>query len=206
MLALVLVVAYLVGAIPFAVPVGRVLAGVDVRHTGSGNTGAMNTLRSAGPLAGILVALLDASKGVLAVFVTRRLLGVEAGALAGCAAVIGHCFSPYMIAASRHAFGDDWKRTLRATGGKGLATGIGALLAIGWATAAAAAIVFAIVFAVQRKDVTWPSVLGALAAVPAISFTTRNVTLTIAVFLVAFVVAVKHLPDLREGFWVESES
>jgi len=94
MLGTLLVLSYVVGAIPFAVPVGLGLRGVDVRRAGSGNAGAMNTLRNVGPLAGVLVALLDAAKGAGVVLLGRWLLGTQAGALAGCAATIGHCFSP----------------------------------------------------------------------------------------------------------------
>src|SRR5688572_785111 len=118
MLALLLGFAYLLGAVPFAVVVGQVLAGIDVRRAGTGNTGALNTLRTAGPAAGALVAALDAAKGGVAVMAGTWLIGREAGALAGCAAVIGHCFSPYLIAASPRLLQGGWKRALRRTGGK----------------------------------------------------------------------------------------
>jgi glycerol-3-phosphate acyltransferase PlsY len=205
MLALLLIVAYLLGAIPFAVVVGRALRGVDVRHAGTGNTGALNTLRTAGPAAGALVAALDAAKGALAVWAGTWLLGREAGALAGCVAVIGHCFSPYLIAASPRIFQDGWKRALRRTGGKGLATGVGVLIAVAWPIALVGAIVFGLVYAVQRKDVTWPSVFGTLSATPAAWYLTENLLLTMAMFVVGLVITIKHLPDLREGFYVAQQ-
>ncbi len=205
MFVVLLIAAYCLGAVPFAVLVGRALRGVDVRRSGSGNTGAMNTLRTAGPLAGLLVGVLDAAKAALAVIAGRWLLGPEAGALAGCAAVIGHCFSPYMIATSRGLFEQGWKFALRRTGGKGLASGMGVLLAIAWPVVLVVVVVFALVFLIQRKDETWPSVVGSLAATPAIWFLTRNMLVTIAAFLVGAVIAVKHLPDLGEAFWVERQ-
>ncbi|CAA9263159.1 MAG: hypothetical protein AVDCRST_MAG93-2278 [uncultured Chloroflexia bacterium] len=194
---------YLVGAIPFAVLVGRAVD-VDVRQRGSGNTGALNTLRTVGPAAGVLVALLDAAKGALFIVIGTRLYGPNTGALAGCAAVVGHCFSPYLIAASWSDMCGNWKLALRRSGGKGLATGVGVLLLMAWPAAVAGAVVFALTYAVQRRDVTLPSILGTLAAVPAMWVVSQNVWLTVAALIVAVVITLKHLPDLRSGFWVEA--
>ncbi|PLS78399.1 MAG: hypothetical protein CYG59_18805, partial [Chloroflexi bacterium] len=58
-LLLALALSYLLGAVPFAVLVGKRLRGIDVQRTGSGNAGAMNTFRNVGRGAGVLVALLD---------------------------------------------------------------------------------------------------------------------------------------------------
>jgi acyl phosphate:glycerol-3-phosphate acyltransferase len=205
MLAVVLIVAYLLGAVPFAVLVARGLHGVDVRRAGSGNTGTMNTIRTAGRSAGVLVALLDGGKGALAVLLGRWLLGPEAGALAGCAAVVGHCFSPYLMLSARPEPSGGWKMVLRRAGGKGLATGIGMLLFVAWPVAAISIVVFGLTYALLRKDATWPSVLGTAAAVPAMWALTGNTTLGIAALIVALAVAIKHLPDLREGFYVEAQ-
>ena len=205
MLLVVLVAAYFLGAVPFALLVGRAVRGVDVRRAGSGNTGAMNTLRSAGVVAGVLVALLDAGKAALAVVVGRWLLGPNAGALAGCIAVVGHCFSPYLIASSWREWRGNWKRALRGTGGKGLASGMGVLAALAWPSALAAVAAFGLAFAILRKDATWPSVIGSFAAVPAVWFWTGSAPANAASLVVAILVAVKHLPDLREGFWVEAQ-
>ena len=205
MLVLLLIAAYLLGAVPFAVLVGRTLRGVDVRRSGSGNSGAMNALRTGGSFVGVTVGVLDAAKGAIAVVAGRWLLGPEAGALAGCAAVVGHCFSPYLIATSHRLFDQGWKFALRKTGGKGLAAGVGVLLALAWPVAVAATVVFALVYLIQRNDVTWPSVAGSFAATPAIWVLDKNAVLTIAVFLVGMVITVKHLPDLRESFWVEQQ-
>lgn len=62
------VFAYLVGSVNFAVIIGRIFLGKDVRNVGSGNAGATNVLRSAGILPGLLTFLLDAFKGFIAVF------------------------------------------------------------------------------------------------------------------------------------------
>ena len=204
MLALLLVVSYFLGAIPFAVLVGRAARGIDVRHAGSGNTGALNTLRSVGPLAGVLVALLDAGKAALPVVAGRGVLGPETGALAGCVAVLGHCFSPYLIATSKDVFGEGWKMALRRTGGKGLASGMGVLFAVAWPAAAFSVAVFGLVYVLLRTDVTWPSIIGALAAAPAMWWLTRSLPMFLAASVVGIVIAIKHLPDVRKGFYVDT--
>jgi acyl phosphate:glycerol-3-phosphate acyltransferase len=200
----IILLGFLVGAIPFAVLVGRAASDVDVRHRGSGNTGAMNTFRSVGPVAGALVAVLDAAKGVLFVVLGTWLFDPRVGAFAGCAAVVGHCFSPYLIAAGWRDMRHHWKLALRRSGGKGLATGVGVLLAMAWPAVVVGAVAFAITYAIQRRDVTVPSVVGTLAAVPAMYVVTGDIWIGLAALIVALVMTIKHLPDLRTGFWVEA--
>jgi glycerol-3-phosphate acyltransferase PlsY len=201
-LLILLLVSYLLGAVPFAVLVGRWLRGIDVRRVGSGNTGAMNTLRSAGPAIGVLVFVLDALKAALAMLLGRLLLGPEAATLCGATAVIGHCFSPYLLFASRRERGGGWKMALRRAGGKGLASGGAVLLLIDWRLAVAAIAIFGLSLLILRKDETWPTIIAVLCTTPLLWWLTRDVTATVAVTLVSIVVIVKHLPDLREGFYV----
>lgn len=197
-----LIISYLLGAIPFSVLVGRLVRGVDVRRVGSGNAGAMNTFRSVGPATGVLVALLDALKAALAMLLARALLDPQAATLCGAMAVIGHCFSPYMIFAARHERGGGWKMALRRAGGKGLASGMAVLLLIDWRLPVAAAVIFGLGLLILRKDETWPTIIAVLVTPPLLWWLTGDVPATLAVVLVSVVVIVKHLPDVREGFWV----
>jgi glycerol-3-phosphate acyltransferase PlsY len=113
--------AYLLGAMPWGLWVGRV-RGVDIREIGSGNLGATNVYRQLGPLWGIAVLLLDIGKGVAAVYWGRSdVLGLPfpggpevAGLLAGLCAIFGHVFT--VFAGFR--------------GGKGVATTVGVFLAL----------------------------------------------------------------------------
>ena len=73
--ALVLVLAYLLGSIPFGYLIVRLKAGVDIRETGSGGTGATNVSRRAGKLAGVLTLALDALKGAGAIWLAQWFLG-----------------------------------------------------------------------------------------------------------------------------------
>jgi acyl phosphate:glycerol-3-phosphate acyltransferase len=111
------VAAYLVGSVPFGYVVGRVFYRRDIRAQGSGNIGAMNALRTLGRGGAIAVLLLDALKGfVPTVWAATAFPGQPVGALVAAAAVLGHCFSPW----------------LRFRGGKGVATSFGALFALCW--------------------------------------------------------------------------
>jgi acyl phosphate:glycerol-3-phosphate acyltransferase len=89
---LVLLSAYLIGSIPTALMVGKLLFGVDIRDHGSKNPGATNTLRVLGKTSAIIVVFVDVGKGALAASLPL-LLNLEAEPLYfGLIAVIGHCF------------------------------------------------------------------------------------------------------------------
>jgi len=132
-LLLVVIIAYLIGSIPFGYLVVRAKGGGDVRETGSGGTGATNVSRRAGKTAGIITLLLDAQKGYIAIVVAELFLkdvGPKAGswmlAAAAVAAVLGHIFPVW----------------LRFRGGKGVATGAGVFLALAPTAVVCAGVVF----------------------------------------------------------------
>jgi glycerol-3-phosphate acyltransferase PlsY len=115
--ALMLGVAYLLGSIPTAVIAGRLLKGIDIRKLGSGNAGATNTARVLGFRAGLIVAIIDLAKGLLAVLLVSRIVPLQGSfgpVLCGAAAVTGHVFP--VFAGFR--------------GGKGAATAAGAGIAL----------------------------------------------------------------------------
>src|ERR1700739_2500553 len=89
---------YLLGSIPFGLLLAKLFGGGDVRQHGSGNIGATNLSRVAGPLAGILTLLLDTGKGAAAVWLASRVSGQSATTtmLAGLAALAGHCFPVWL--------------------------------------------------------------------------------------------------------------
>ncbi|HEV2802676.1 MAG TPA: glycerol-3-phosphate 1-O-acyltransferase PlsY [Pyrinomonadaceae bacterium] len=137
--ALAIVVAYLVGSIPFGYLIVRAKGGGDVRETGSGGTGATNVTRRAGKRAGLLTLLLDAVKGALVALLARALLAPDFGvnwwvAAASIAVVAGHVFPVW----------------LKFRGGKGVATGLGVFLTLTPAAVGLAALVFlAVVWATR---------------------------------------------------------
>jgi glycerol-3-phosphate acyltransferase PlsY len=137
-----LLAAYLIGAIPVGFLVARAAGGTDIRRAGSGNIGATNVLRTLGKGPAVLTLVGDIVKGYLAVSAARS-IGIEAWAAAGgaVAAIAGNC----------------WPVFLGFRGGKGVATGLGAFLAlIPWA-----AVLWIAVTALSRY-VSLASVIGCL--------------------------------------------
>lgn len=110
--------AYLLGSVPFALLIGKGIYGVDVRQQGSGNIGTTNVFRVLGKRAGALVFACDLLKGFIPVFLAARYVEADSAAvvavLAAGAAIAGHTFSIF----------------LGFKGGKGVATGGGAILAL----------------------------------------------------------------------------
>jgi len=141
---LAVVVAYLVGAVPVGFLVARAFGLGDIRRHGSGTIGATNVLRTMGKGAAVLTLIGDVAKGALAVWL-GRLVSVDAAPAAAVAAVVGNC----------------WPVFRRFRGGKGVATGFGALLALVPLAVAPAAIVWIAITAGFRY-VSLGSVLAAL--------------------------------------------
>jgi glycerol-3-phosphate acyltransferase PlsY len=146
--AVLVLAAYLVGSVPTGLWLGKVVAGIDVRSFGSHRTGATNVQRSLGTRAGIAVLLIDFAKGLLAVLVTRGLTGNDyVAAVAGLAAVVGHV----------------WPVLAGFRGGRGVATGAGAVFGLAPLALLLAFATVTRVVAVTRY-VSLGSVVGALSA------------------------------------------
>ena len=133
---LVLLAAYLLGAIPFGYVLVKWKTGADVRSAGSGNIGATNVLRTTGRAAGIATLLLDIAKGYLAVWIAGRLtahdwLWMSAAALAVMA---GHAYPVF----------------LKFKGGKAVASWVGAFLCLTPIALVAVLVVFVVVVARTR--------------------------------------------------------
>ena len=96
--ALAAIVAFGSGSLPFALWLGRLWLGRDVREFGDGNPGATNALRAGGPALGVSVLLLDVTKGVLPIVLAKDVLGLAGAPLALVAAlpVAGAAFSPFL--------------------------------------------------------------------------------------------------------------
>ena len=159
---LVVLLAYLIGSIPFGYVIVKLREGGDVRQTGSGGTGATNVSRRAGKAAGVLTLVLDALKGATAVLFAKVMLGgptQSGGALnakwwiaaAAIAAIAGHIFPVW----------------LGFRGGKGVATGVGVFFMLAPFALLCAGIVFIAIVALTRY-VSLGSIVAA-AAVPVLA-------------------------------------
>lgn len=122
---------YLIGGIPFAVPVVLLVHGIDVRATGSGNVGARNSLRVGGPVAGALVLVLDALKAAVPMLLVRAAGATPwAVVLMGFGIILGHCYSAYMIAQALRQSWPGWRIASVRVGGQGLASSLGLMLVL----------------------------------------------------------------------------
>jgi len=133
-LALVAVLAYLLGAVPFGIVMSRAFGLADPRSIGSGNIGATNVLRSGSKPAAALTVLLDGAKGGIAVLIARALVGEDAAQVAALAAFLGHLYPVW----------------LGFKGGKGVATFLGTVLALSPIVGAAACALWLATFAIFR--------------------------------------------------------
>jgi glycerol-3-phosphate acyltransferase PlsY len=151
---------YLCGAIPFGFLVGR-LYGIDLQQIGSRHTGTANVIRTVGTGPGIAVFALDFLKGATAILLVRRLLApgrAWAETVSGLAAVVGHNHSVF----------------LRFRGGRGVATGGGALLAVSPPTWVLAAPCWIIPTAISRYTSLGSICSSAAAGLIATAFAVRG--------------------------------
>jgi len=149
----VIIVSYLIGAIPTGLIVVRLLTGEDIRRHGSGNIGTVNVLRVAGTGTAVVVLAVDILKGMVPVMLAVR-MGLPSWTVVagGLAAIAGH----------------NWSVFLKFQGGKGIATSFGVLLALSWPAAAVAGVVWVIVVAITRY-----ASLGSLLAVVSVPLSLR---------------------------------
>jgi len=133
---LAVLLAYLIGSIPFGLLIVRLMTGKDVRESGSGNIGATNVLRTTGRAAGILTLILDVAKGLLAVWLAERLSGGSTlwDSFAAFAVLLGHAFPIW----------------LKFHGGKAVATFVGAFAWLTPLPLLAALLIFVLIVAWTR--------------------------------------------------------
>ena len=178
-LAMVAVLAYLLGAVPFGVVIARGFGLGDLRAIGSGNIGATNVLRTGNKLAAFLTLVLDAGKGGIAVLIARALVGEDAAQVAGLAAFVGHCFPVY----------------LGFRGGKGVATFLGTLMALAWPVGVAACGTWLIVALVTRYSSLAALVTAAVSPLW-MAFLGAGPMIVLGILL-TILIYVRHAPNLR---------
>ncbi len=180
------VIGYLLGSIPFGLLLVRIFLKTDVRSTGSGNIGATNVARSS-PALGVATLLLDALKGVAAVWIAIAISSGNhtTGFVAAVAAICGHVFPLW----------------LRFRGGKGVATGLGSFLLLTPKAILLAVAVF-VVLVVAFRYISVASIISA-ASLPLLAFITRetqNLAEFALLFIASFLIIAKHHANIRRLF------
>jgi acyl phosphate:glycerol-3-phosphate acyltransferase len=180
--ALLVVVAYLMGSIPFAIVVGKWIWHVDVRDHGSGNVGTTNVFRVLGPLAGTLVLIGDMTKGFIPVALARFALHLPPWMtlVVALAALMGHMYSIF----------------LRGGGGKGVATGAGIVLALMPLVFLVTLAVFLVVLLTTRM-VSLGSICAALTFALCALVTDQPLSFRILALLATSVVIYAHRDNIR---------
>jgi glycerol-3-phosphate acyltransferase PlsY len=208
---LVIVIAYLLGSIPFGYLIVRAKEGGDIRSTGSGGTGATNVSRRAGKSAGVITLVLDALKGAAAVIAASLAFGVPLWgsyiapqvetfandglsfrraywciAGAGIAAIIGHMFPVW----------------LNFRGGKGVATGIGVFLMLAPIAVAFAGLIFIVIVMVTRY-VSLGSIVAAM-SLPVFIWLVNSVSpslafapVVVAAIIGSLLIVIAHRANIR---------
>jgi glycerol-3-phosphate acyltransferase PlsY len=175
---------FLVGAIPWGYLAGRFTRGIDLRAVGSGGTGATNVLRTLGARASAVVFILDFLKGFLPVEIALALgLPPWVSASAAVAAVVGHCWSPF----------------IGFKGGKGVATGAGAAVALFPPTLVVVPVLAAIVW--TTRFVSLGSLVATLlTTVLAIAFAVTgrlDWPAAIAIAVIGAIIVHRHAANIR---------
>ena len=170
---------YLLGSVPFGVVITRAMGLGDLRQIGSGNIGATNVLRTGNKPAAFATLVLDAGKGGIAVLIARAAVGEDAAQVAGLAAFLGHLFPVW----------------LGFSGGKGVATFLGTLLALAWPIGAAACATWLAAAAAFRFSSL--SALCAAALAPVWAVLLGWPTVAVLSGLLGVLVIVRHHGNIR---------
>lgn len=175
------VAAYFIGTFPSAYLFGMLFKQIDIRQIGSGNVGAMNTLKSIGYLPGLLTLAADIAKGALAVYIASRygnlpLLPV----LTALLVILGHNYNIF----------------LRFKGGKGLGSLIGALLVL---TPVTIIYLFGIIgiLALIIRDMNTASGLGIFVLPVLLGLQDGHWLNILTAAAISLVIMIKHLPDFQ---------
>jgi len=182
----ILILSYLLGAIPNGLIFGKLIWKKDLRRFGSGNIGATNAWRVIGKQAGILIFLLDFLKGALSVvlakvFVGSALIMVAAGLLA----ILGHTFSIF----------------LKMRGGKGVATGLGVIAMMMPKVTAIVFLTWLVIFLVTRYVSVASIIAAALTPILAIIFAEPIEFIILSLLAAAFIIFrhKENISRLKQG-------
>ncbi len=170
---------YALGSIPFGLLLTRLAGLGDIRAIGSGSIGATNVLRTGRRGLAAATVLLDGGKAVAAVLVAAAWGGPIAALWAGLGAVLGHLFPPW----------------LRFRGGKGVATGLGALLAAAWPVGLIACATWLVVAAVAR--ISSLAGLAAFAVTPITAYLLAGRPMALLALAITLLVFARHTANLR---------
>jgi glycerol-3-phosphate acyltransferase PlsY len=157
------IIAYLLGSIPFGLIIGKLKGGVDIRDHGSGKTGATNVMRTVGTKLGVLTLVLDVVKAAVAVLLAAIIVNRSAGLFVVGGMTIYWQQVAQVVAGSGAVAGHNWPVFAKFKGGRGVTAYFGTLFAIYPPAGIFGAQVLAIA-ALRSRHMSLGSILGAVAA------------------------------------------
>lgn len=177
--------AYLLGSFPTSAIIARLVGGINLSETGSGNLGATNVTRVIGKKYGIITLIIDALKGFLPVFIAFKdyryfHFSFVILSIIIIAPVIGHCYSVY----------------IKFKGGKGVATALGVFLAISPEAVVMALFIF-IVMVFLSKYISLSSITAAFFMPFLIFYNLKNLDIFIASCFISLLIIYKHIPNIK---------
>ncbi|MEG1311293.1 MAG: glycerol-3-phosphate 1-O-acyltransferase PlsY [Romboutsia sp.] len=182
---IIIIIAYILGNISTSYIVAKRLSGVDIRTQGSGNAGSTNVLRTLGKKAGAMTFIGDLLKGIIAVFISEliaKLVGLDI-VIAGYLAVVGV------------VCGHNWPAFLGFRGGKGVATSLGAMIAVNPIIALICFGIFLVVVVIT-KYVSLGSVVG-ISMSPIIMMIDKNQKGVLVTLFLALSVIYTHRENIK---------
>lgn len=177
--ALALGFGYLLGSIPFGLLLTKLAGLGDIRAIGSGNIGATNVLRTGRKGLAAATLVLDGAKGAVAVLVALAFTERDAALIAGLATVLGHNFPVW----------------LRFKGGKGVATSLGALIAVAWPVGIGACLTWLAVAALFR--ISSLAALAALGLAPLYAYVINDKPASVLALALALLAIARHRQNIR---------
>ena len=184
LILLLLLMSFLLGAIPNAYLIAKIFYGIDIRYCGSGNPGATNVWRTVGKIPGTLTFLFDVLKGFIPVFIARKIFpepSLTYPMLAGFCAVAGHIWTPF----------------LRFKGGKGVATGYGVFLGLSPLAAIFSLLVFSVVLLIT-KYVALGSITAAISLPIFLYFFNEPVITKYVSIILAIIIVWRHKSNIKK--------
>ncbi len=176
---------YIIGSIPFSFTIAKLFKGIDIRKLGTKNVGAMNIISVAGMFPGIIALLFDISKGALVVHLTNKITeDIGVSLTSGLFTVIGH----------------NWPIFLKFKGGKGVATTIGILLLISPFSLLILYLIAIPIIILIINDSYMSASIGFLILPLILWFLERNIWLVIFSILIALIIVIRHLNEIRTYF------
>lgn len=169
---------YLIGSIPFGLLLTKAAGLGDIRKVGSGNIGATNVLRTGRKGLAAATLILDGLKGAVAILLARQFLG-DQDLVVGTAVVLGHLFPVW----------------LGFRGGKGVATGLGVILAAAWPVGLACCAIWLI--AAKFLKISSAAALTAFVAAPLLALLLSHQEHALMALLIALLVFWRHEANIR---------